>query len=74
MDSEERHSEALEVELVADPETKAHQEAKNVLRQFDHVVEQIEYWLQPDRPFKLRPSAILALNRSALEGLSRYAG
>lgn len=74
MESEERHSEALEVELVADPEEKARQEAKNGLRQFDEVIEQIEYWLQPDRPFKLRPSAILALNRTALDGLSRHAG
>jgi Fic family protein len=74
MESEDRRSEALEVELVADPEEKARQEAKNGLRQFDDVVEQIEYWLQPDRPFKLRPSAILGLNRTALEGLNRYAG
>src|SRR5690348_9288592 len=75
MESEDRRSEALEVELVADPEEKARREAKNGLRQFDDAVEQIEYWLQPERrPFKLRPSAILALNRTALEGLNQYAG
>lgn len=75
MESEDRRSEALEVELVANPEEKARREAKNGLRQFDDAVEQIEYWLQPERrPFKLRPSAILALNRTALDGLSRYAG
>ena len=73
-DSGDRHSEALEVELIADPDQKAQQEAKNGLRQFDRAVEQIEYWLQPNRPFKLRPSAILSLNRIALDGLSRYAG
>jgi Fic family protein len=74
MESEDRRSEAFEVELVADPEEKARREAKNGLRQFDDAVEQIEYWLQPERrPFKLRPSAILALNRTALEGLNRYA-
>jgi Fic family protein len=74
MSPEDRHSEALEVELIADPDQKAHQEAKNGLRQFDNAIEQIEYWTQPDHPFKLRPSAIMTLNRVALEGLNRYAG
>jgi Fic family protein len=74
MDSEERHSEALEVQLITDPEQRAIQEAKNALRQFNTAIEQIEYWLQPARPFKLRASAILALNRIALERLDRYAG
>ena len=71
---EDRHSEAREVELITDPEQRARQEAKNGLRQFDIAIEQIEYWLQPDRPYKLRPSAILTLNRVALEGLSHFAG
>lgn len=71
---EDRHSEALEAELISDPDEKARQEAKNGLRQFDSAVEQIEYWLHPERRFKLRPSAIMGLNRVALEGLTRYAG
>jgi len=74
MTSDDRHSEALEAELVADPEEKAHREAKNVLRQFDSAVEQIEFWTQLERTFKLRPSAIMTLNRLALDGLSGYAG
>lgn len=74
MPPEDRHSQALEAELISDPDEKARQEAKNGLRQFDTAVEQIEYSLQPDRPFKLRPSAIMQLNRVALEGLTRYAG
>jgi Fic family protein len=74
MSPEDRHSEALEVELIADPDLKARQEAKNVIRQFDVAIEQIDYWLQPERPFKLRPSAIMNLNRVALDGLSGYAG
>ncbi|MGB0034813.1 MAG: Fic family protein [Candidatus Acidiferrales bacterium] len=74
MSPEDRHSEALEVELIADPDQKAHQEAKNGLRQFDNAIEQIEYWCHPERPFKLRPSAIMTLNRLALDGLSSYAG
>jgi Fic family protein len=74
MDAEDRHSEALEVELISDPALRAQQEARNVLRQFDTAIEQIETWLQPSRPFKLRASAILSLNRMALDGLSHYAG
>lgn len=74
MDSEERHSKALEPELIADPELKAQQEVKNGFRQFDSVIEQVEYWRQPERVFRLRPSAIVALNRTALEGLTAFAG
>ena len=71
---EERHSKALEIELISDSEQRARQEAKNGLRQFDEVLERINYWLQPDRPCKLRSSAILSLHRRALEGISSFAG
>ncbi len=71
---EERHSKALEVDLIADPEEKARQEVRNGLRQFDEVVEQIQHWLESKRPFKLRPSNILGLHRTALEGISAFAG
>jgi Fic family protein len=75
MNSEtERHSQALEVELISDPAEKAKQEARNGLRQFDEVIEQVEFWLQPERPFRLRPSSILTLHRKALEGISSFAG
>src|SRR5882757_3994609 len=71
---DQRHSKALEIELISDPELRARQEALNGLRQYDEVVEQISYWLHPDRPFKLRISAILSLHRRALEGISSFAG
>lgn len=71
---DERHSKALEIELISDPAEKARQEAKNGLRQYDEVIEQIHYWLQPERPFKLRISAILKLHRTALEGITSFAG
>lgn len=74
MNAEDRHSKASEAELVTDPDEKARLEAKNGIRQFDLAIELIEYWLHPDRPFRLRPSAIMALNRAALEGLERFAG
>src|SRR5215469_1546995 len=74
MPDEERHSKALEIELISDPQEKARREAENGLRQFDEVIDQINYWLQPERPFKLRPSGILSLHRRALEGISSFAG
>jgi hypothetical protein len=71
----ERHSRALEVVLITDPEERARQEARNGLRQFDCVIEAIEYWLNPERrPFRLRPSFIYTLNRIALEGINSLAG
>jgi Fic family protein len=74
MSDEERHSKALEIELISDPKQKARQEAENGLRQYDEVIEMIDYWLQPERPFKLRISAILTLHRRALERISSFAG
>lgn len=71
---DERHSKALEIELISDPEQKARQETLNGLRQYDKTIEQINYWLHPDRPFKLRISGILSLHRRALEGISSFAG
>lgn len=70
----ERHSEAEAAELIADPDERARREAANGLRQFDHVLELIEYSLDPERPFRLRLSTILGLNRIALEGIHPNAG
>lgn len=69
-----RHSQALEAELVSDPDEKAKVEARNGVRQFDAVAEMIEHFSNPERKFKLRPSQLLQLQRIALEGLSAYAG
>jgi Fic family protein len=73
-DDVQRHSAALEAELIKDPDELAKQEARNGLLQFDEVIEQVEYWLQPAHEFKLRPSAILSLHRKALEGITVFAG
>lgn len=70
----ERHSRAFDAELITDPDELARREARNGLRQFDQVVEMIEFFLQPERPFKFRPSHLLTLHRAALEGISSYAG
>jgi Fic family protein len=73
-EDQDRHSRALEAELVSDPEEKARVEALNGVKQFDAVAEMIEHFSDPERKFKLRPSHLLHLQRIALEGLSSYAG
>jgi Fic family protein len=74
MGDEVRHSQALEAELIRDPELRALQEVQNGLKQFQLVVEMVESYLDPDRPFKFRPSHLQNLQRVALMGLSGYAG
>ena len=69
-----RHSRASDVRLVSDPILLAEQEARNGLRQFDAVIELVEYFAHPDRPFRFRPSQILHLHRIALDGINSCAG
>ena len=70
---EQRHSKALEAELINDPHSKAEAEARNGLRQYDYAIKVIHEGLERQH-FKLRPSLILALQREALAGISAYAG
>lgn len=72
-DQTQRHSKALEAELLSDPQAKAEAEARNGLRQFDYGIQTIHQALERGS-FKLRPSLILALQREALAGISAYAG
>jgi Fic family protein len=69
-----RHSQAREIELISDPDLLAEREAFNGLRQFDEVVGIIEYFQDKERPFRFRPSQLLHLHRTALDGISSYAG
>ncbi len=70
---EQRHSRALEPELIADPQARAEAEVRNGFRQYDFAVQAIQEAL--DRgSFKLRVSLVLALHRQALQGISAYAG
>lgn len=74
-EEEQRHSRALEPDLIADPQLKAEAEAKNGLRQYDVGIRIIETAIERGpAEFKLRPSTILALHREALTGISSYAG
>jgi Fic family protein len=74
MSGEVRHSQALEAELIRDPELRAQQEVQNGLKQFQAVEQMILGFLDPERPFRFRPSHLQHLHRVALMGLSGYAG
>jgi Fic family protein len=74
-DREQRHSRALEPDLIVDPQLKAEAEAKNGLRQYDVGIRIVETAIERGADkFKLRPSTVLSLHREALEGISSYAG
>jgi hypothetical protein len=52
-----RHSQALDAEIITNPDLRARQEALNGLKQFDLVIRMVETFLDPARqPFKFRPS------------------
>jgi Fic family protein len=74
MADETRHSRALDAQIITDPDELAQKESFNVIEQFRAVAEMVETYLQPDRPFKLRPSHLLHLHRAALDGITAYAG
>lgn len=69
-----RHSKAHDAQVVTDGVEKAKLEAANSLRQADQVRNYVLQALDGSRPFKLRPSTILDLNRCAIDGLDAYAG
>jgi Fic family protein len=73
-DASRRHSRALDADLISDPEERARAEARNGLRQFDLGVEIVGDALAKGGDYRLRPSAVLALHRVALEGISAFAG
>lgn len=74
MSADDRHSQAVEPQLIGDADERARVEAANGLRQFDHVLDLVRESTAPERKFKLRPSMLLGLQRTALNGLTNYAG
>jgi Fic family protein len=70
-----RHSKAESPTVVLSEEERAEREASNALIQAHRLIEMIEYWAsEHERKFRLRPSAILELNRLAIDGLDAFAG
>jgi Fic family protein len=74
MSDSERHSVASDPSLIQDPIEEARRESENALAQFDQVLNMIDEVTRDGRPFRLRTSMILGLHRTALDGLSPYAG
>ena len=73
-DDEIRHSTPEEVTTIQGTEERARCEASNSLKQAARVSEIIWAAVDGERPFRLRPSTLLDLNRCAIEGLDAYAG
>jgi Fic family protein len=71
---DERKSQAASPVLITEPQELAKREAENGLRQATEVLGIIEHFRDTGRAFKLRPSMILGLQRTALEGITSYAG
>jgi len=69
-----RHSQANEAEIITDPVLCAQREAANALKQYELVAEMVQTFVDPERPFRFRPSHLQSLHRAALLGLSGYAG
>ncbi|TVQ31645.1 MAG: Fic family protein [Geminicoccaceae bacterium] len=69
-----RHSKAKSVEIISDPDERARREAFNALVQTDRVNSYILDAISGQRPFRLRASIILDLNRCAVDGIETYAG
>lgn len=74
MPDEIRHSHAQEATVITDPDALARLEVFNTVQQYLKIEEMVGYFLDPERPFKLRPSHVLTLHRAALDGISATAG
>ncbi|NJM30086.1 MAG: Fic family protein [Rhizobiales bacterium] len=71
--AKDRSSEAQSPLLITDRRAIAEREAENSLKQFDASMAELQKWLK-NNSYRLKPSLLLKLNRSALEGISEYAG
>jgi fido (protein-threonine AMPylation protein)/predicted phosphodiesterase len=69
-----RDSRALIPPLITDPDERAAREVENGFRQLRRVEEAVDYYKDPERTFRLRPSLIMRLHREALDGISTFAG
>ena len=69
-----RHSVADSATLITEPDEVARKEASNALVQAKRVEDVVLDALHGDRPFRLRPSLFLDLNRCAIDGVNSYAG
>ena len=62
------------ISLQGDAERVARLEIENGFKQYEFAVEVIKTFLEPDRPFALRPSLIQELQKLAVAGIEPYPG
>lgn len=74
MAEDDRHSHAVEMPLIDDPDERARVEVVNGLKQYDLVEQMVLDCIERGRRFRFRPSMLLDLQRCALEGLTHFAG
>lgn len=70
----DRHSEAVDPEIISDPVERTHRETRNGLLQAEEVLNWVETFADGQRPFRLRLSMILSLHRTAMDGVKGLAG
>ena len=70
----DRQTISAQAEIIADTDERAALEAENALLQFDQVLDLIDMTVRDGRPFRLRPSTILGLHRTAMRGVHVQAG
>jgi Fic family protein len=70
----DRQTISSEISVLTDELERAALEAENTLLQFDQVLDLIDVYVRDGRDFKLRPSTILGLHRTAMDGVHIQAG
>lgn len=70
----ERQTISDEAGVVHDELARAALEAENALLQFDEVLDLIDMTVRDGRDFRMRPSTILGLHRTAMRGVHAQAG
>lgn len=74
MSGNDRYSVAELPKLITDKKALAAQEAANALRQFDQARAEIQTGIERSPKYRLRPSLITTLHRTAVEGVETFAG
>lgn len=70
----DRETRSKAAHVIEDADERAALEAENALLQFDEVLDLIDLAVRDGRPFRLKPSTILGLHRTAMQGVHPQAG
>lgn len=71
----DRHSKTELAELIENPDERARRETENGIRQFDLAMEFVRTHVRDqERPFRLKPSILLQLHKTCLDGIHLLAG